>query len=893
VALDPGTRLGPYEVLEPIGAGGMGEVYKAKDSRLERTVAIKVLPDRLAENIELKQRFEREAKAISQLNHPHICTLHDVGNQDGVDFLVMELIDGETLADRLERGPLATTEAVTAAIQIAAALDEAHRHGIVHRDLKPGNIVVTDSGLKLLDFGLAKLASPSVSGDSSLQTEAKPITSEGAILGTFQYMAPEQLEGEEADARTDLFALGVVLYEMLTGTKAFEGKTQASLIAAILEREPASVSSVQPLSPRSLDRIVSRCLAKDPAHRWESARDVREVLSWVETDADARATSNKDVGKAPTAWLPWAIAAAAVIGATAFYALSPEESTEPEPLAHFTLDLPEEASLTTSTPSRDLAVSPDGETIAYSGQGALFVRRLGDLQATRLGEGEGGSRRDPFFSPDNEWVGYVHQNTLKTISVRGGPATSLYEFQGGSRGTSWGSKGTIVLANNDPTTGLLLLPDSGGEPEVLTTPDPSKGERAHRWPEFLPDGETVLFDIVSTSDGDTTVAAVSVDTGEQKVLLPGGSNARYASSGHIVYVSEGALRAVRFDPERLELIGNPFPLTEAITQKGRLASGAANISISNNGTLVYNPNPTSIVQRTLAWVDRDGRLTPLPIAAGAYGAPSLSPDGKHLALSLYDEDGRNIWVYDVERGTLGKRTFGGINQFPVWTPDGEEILYSEGAGFRNLARLRADGSSGGRRIEVEGLDRGIQIPTSWSDIHRVLLFQHGNDIWKLSLDDESIEPFISREVENDSVREARFSPDQNFVAYRSRETGRGEVYVVPYPGPGGKWQISTDGGAQPMWAHGGGELFYKSGDRMMAVTVSTEPTFEVGSPRVVFESTLPERTPGDPARYAVSADGQRFLITAPAPGADDGGPEIHVILNWFQELERRSPNGSQ
>jgi predicted Ser/Thr protein kinase len=519
--LEAGRRLGPYQVVAPIGAGGMGEVYKARDSRLERTVAIKILPEPFADSLERKQRFEREAKAISQLNHAHICTLHDIGHQDGIDFLVMEYLEGETLADRLKRGPLPLPEAVTAAIQIAAALDEAHRHGIVHRDLKPGNVVLTSSGVKLLDFGLAKLAETNAPEDSShLPTEAKPLTSEGAILGTFQYMAPEQIEGKEADARTDLFALGVVLYEMLTGKKAFEGKTQASLIAAILEREPASVSTLQPLSPRSLDRIVSRCLAKDPAHRWESARDVREVLSWIE-DGDEASTRTVESGRNGISWAVAGLAVAA--GLAAYFHFSnvrPEESL----VAHFTVALPEENAVIPTANQRDLAVSPDGEYVVYSGGGprSLFVRPLGQMEVTTL-VGPGGGPRDPFFSPDSEWVGYAINGALKKVSIRGGPATTLCDFDGGPRGASWGPNDAIVFATGNPATGLLRIPAAGGQPEVLTRPDTAAGERDHWWPEFLPNGQTVLFDIVSSGANASAsqIAALSLEAGERKILIPG------------------------------------------------------------------------------------------------------------------------------------------------------------------------------------------------------------------------------------------------------------------------------------------------------------------------------------------------------------------------------------
>jgi serine/threonine protein kinase/WD40 repeat protein len=864
----------------------MGEVYKARDTRLERTVAIKILREHLAESAERRERFEREATALSQLNHAHICTLHDVGNQDGIGFLVMEHVSGENLADRLKRGALSAPQALAFGVQIADALDAAHRLGIVHRDLKPGNIVVTEAGVKLLDFGLARLVAPgSGRTDSFLDTEHKPLTSEGAILGTFQYMAPEQLEGKVADAKTDLFALGVVLHEMLTGQRAFSGKTQASLIAAILAREPEPISKLEPLSPRSLDRVVARCLAKDPRARWNSAGEVRELLRFVSEDGGPISTSEPRA--AWTRWLPWAVAGSTVaiaLGVLAFFRAEPPPE---QPPAHFVIVPPDDAPLRPTEFTRDLALSPNGEHLVYSGGSTrqLYVRHLGQTEIATL-VGPGGGPIDPFFSPDSEWVGFYVNGGWKKVSASGGPTMTLWSTTAFTSGASWGPNGEIVLASDDLTTGLLRLSAAGGEPEVLTRPDASAGELDHQWPEFLPNVNAVLFDIVSTQ-WESQVAVLSLETGDRKVLIPSGANARYVETGetgHILYVSEGALRAVRFDPDRLEVEGNPFPVLERVNQNVSLA---ANYVVSRNGTLAYNPNFGGRDRRVLVWIDRDGRITPLPLPAAAYQEPSLSPDGKRIALAMTDESGTNIWVYDIGRGNLGKRTFGGRNLFPIWTPDGEEILYTAGGVFQRLMRLRADGARGGEEMDVDVPSPGGQIPISWSDVHRTLLFQYNTETWRFSVEDEKAEPFLKHT--GATLREARFSPNQTHVAYRSDESGRDEVYVVPYPGLGGKWQISTDGGAQPMWSPRGGELFYKNGNRMMAVQVQTSPSFEAGTPRVLFETDLPERVPGDPSRYGVTADG-RFLVTAPAPNAEnEEKPEIHVIVNWLETLRDRPP----
>jgi serine/threonine protein kinase len=869
----------------------MGEVYKARDTRLERTVAIKILREPLTANAGRRERFEREAKALSQLNHAHVCTLHDVGNQDGVDFLVMEHVSGENLADRLTKKPLPTRQALAFGIQIAEALDAAHRLGIVHRDLKPGNIVVTEAGIKLLDFGLARLVSPESADsgpESVLDTKHKPLTSEGAILGTFQYMAPEQLEGKNADFRTDLFALGVVLYEMLTGKKAFSGKSQASLIAAILEHEPEPISKLAPLSPRSLERIVTRCLAKDPAARWASAHEVRELLNFVAEEEGSIAGSTFAPGPSWTRFLPWAVAALAI--AIGIVASLRTEAPAPQSLVHFEIVPPEEASFWPTEFWRDLAISPNGEHLVYVGPQQLFVRRLGNTAILSLGHTTFSSLVpaaeapvDPFFSPDSEWVGYQTSGGWKKVSVRGGPATTLWSTFEETRGASFGPNDEMVFATQAPESGILLLPAAGGVPEVLTRPDASTGEMDHWWPEFLPDGRAILFDIVSVQN-QSQVAVLSLATGDQKILIPNGGNARYidgGENGYILFAAEQALWAVGFDRERLEVLGNPFPVLERVYQK---LNHAANYGVSRNGTLVYNLNSGVEERAVLAWVDRKGAIAPLPLPPARYDSPSLSPDGRRIALSLLEGSSTDIWIYDVERGTFGKRTFGGVNWGPIWSPDGREILYAYGPHWANfrLMRLRADGASRGEEIDLDLEREHLQVPTSWSDRHRTLLYQYGSQTWKLSLDEGKAEPFLG--LEGATLREARFSPDQTHIAYRSDETGRDEIYVIPFSGPVGKWQISTEGGAQPMWSPKGEELYYKNGNRMMAVEVRTSPSFHAGAPRVLFETELPESSPGDPSRYGVAPDG-RFLIMTPAPDVEDlAEPEIQVMVNWLETL---------
>ena len=585
--LNPGTSLGPYEIQAPLGAGGMGEVYQARDTRLDRTVAIKVLPEHVAADPDLKQRFEREARTVAALNHPHICTLFDIGREGETDFLVMEYLDGETLAQRLDTGALPLDQALQIAIQIADALDKAHRQGIVHRDLKPGNIMLTKAGAKLLDFGLAKLKP--IGGEvgvTGLPTQSAGLTGEGSILGTLQYMAPEQLEGEEADSRTDIFAFGAVVYEMVTGKKTFAGKSQASLIAAILERDPAAMSAAQPLTPSALDRIIRKCLAKDPDARWHSTHDLHDELRWI-TDRDSSpARPSEDVPPAqPAAWrqaLPVAIglsAVAAVVAGAAVWSVTRSEPSARRPV-RFEISVPPPAQLRIATDSSDVAISPDGHLVAYlTGNGAqpyqpsqLLLRSLSDFTPTTLAGGA--PLNHPFFSPDGAWVGFydVLDLELRRVSVQGGSAVPIAELDGAMRGASWGEDGMIVFATR---SGLWRVATSGGDPERLTTPDTARGEVGHFWPEILPGGRAVLFTVIALPTDDSQIEVLSLATGERTVLVRGGFHGRYAPSGHLLYGVGTTVRAVRFDLDRLEVTGGPVAVVDEVLTK---RSGVADFS---------------------------------------------------------------------------------------------------------------------------------------------------------------------------------------------------------------------------------------------------------------------------------------------------------------------------
>ena len=893
MSLTPGVKLRPYEILAPIGAGGMGEVYRAQDTRLERTVAIKVLPSHVASNPDVRARFEREARAVSSLNHPHICTLHDIGHQDGIDFIVMEHIEGETLSARIGKGALPLDQALQYGIGIADALDKAHRQGVVHRDLKPGNIMLTKSGAKLLDFGLAKLEVAGSGPDlSALPTEQKSLTQPGAILGTFQYMAPEQLEGNEADARTDIFAFGSVLYEMVTGRRAFEGKSQASLIAAILEREPPAMSTLQTMTPPVLDHVVRMCLAKDPDERWQSASDVMRQLKWVTGAGSAEAVVSP--GQTQSRLVPVlaiGMVVAALVAGLGVWALM---RSTPEPTLRLSINLPHGTPMTGPFGTAGtLALSPDGSRLAYVGEtgGArlLYVRSLDQLDFTPLAGTE--NALYPFFSPDGEWIGFfeIQAGTLKKISVRGGPAMTLCEapFPGGA---SWGTQNTIVFASGGD---LFRVPATGGASEVLTTPDSTKDERAHRWPEVLPDGKGALFSIQSTSSLEPKgIAAVSLESGKYHTVLEYGYFPHYAQSGHLLFFEGGTLMAAPFDLEDLETRSAPTPVLEGISAAPRWGSGS--ISLSRDGSLAYLPARGSHTR--LVWVDREGREVE-PLVEEPLENPRgirLSPDGRRLAIvtGLGDPEAGDLWVFYLDNRPPTRLTFDGTNDRPVWILDGASLAFASGrTGSRELHWIPADGS----RLEPEQLltnDLG-KWPRAWSHETKELLFDQLNpgtiaDVMAVRLDGKREPRVVIQTAGAEGL--SRLSSDGRWLAYVSNLTGRFEVLVQPFPGPGAPVRVSTNGGVEPIWGPKDQELYYieAASNSVMAVKVSTEPTFTFGPPEVLFEGTYLHDYDFAAPTYDVAPDG-RFLMIKPVTGEDSERTELIVVLNWFEELERLVP----
>ena len=921
--LQPGVRLGPYEILSLVGAGGMGEVYKSRDTRLDRTVAVKVLPDTLAADPQFRERFDREARAISQLDHPHICALHDVGEQNGTAFLVMQYLEGETLADRLAKGALPIEQALKTAIEIASALDKAHRAGIVHRDLKPGNIMLTKAGAKLLDFGLAKSSSSVVAGAGlSLLPTTPNLTAQGTILGTFQYMAPEQIEGQEADARTDIFAFGVVLYEMVTGKKAFTGKTHASLISSILKDEPRPVIELQPLTPPLLDHILSRCLAKDPDERWQGASDLTRELRWIDASGSAGVAASPVAHRAHRDRLVLGVAAAlagiiAGIAATTLVTkFGSDRSSERSPEiarvlvsiapAEHLQALPTDRTTTEGRPGRTAMVwSPDGRSIVFSAvQGdrqQLYLRALDQLSAKPIAGTEGAS--NPFFSPDGRWVGFWSGGVLKKTSVDGsGPATTICDTPM-VFGASWGSDDTIIFAR-PLGQGLWRVSAAGGTAQALSKPDTKKGELKYLLPQILPGDRTILFTVTHTplpTWEDTEIVAQSLATGERTVLVHGGADGRYVRSGHLLYVRRGTLMAVPFDLARLEVTGGAVALIADVMQAGNTPSetsdsGAGQFSVSESGSLLYVPGGIfPDPERSLVWVDRTGAVQPLPLTARAYLSPRLSPDGHRVV--FWTQGDRNVWVHDLARGTLTRLTSEARNARAIWTRDGTRVTFgSATGGNENIFWRPADGRRTAERLTTS---EALQYAASWSPDGQTLAFVEsrpdtGNDIWVLPVQGDRRPRAIIQTRFGEAYPD--FSPDGRWLAYASDESGRSEAYVQPYPGPGPPQQVSTDGGIGPAWSRDGRELFYTTNQsfggqatltKMMVVPVSLRPTFTAGTPRMLFQGRY-GATAGIRA-YDVTPDGRRFLMVQQKERPPVTAADMILVQNWVEELKSRVP----
>jgi len=882
--LAPSTRLGPYEVTAPLGAGGMGEVYRARDTRLDREVAVKLLPPQLAGSPQFRARFEREAKSVSALNHPHICAIHDVGsatvNGEELHYLVLELVEGESLAQRLTKGPLPLAEVLKLGAQIAQALDAAHRAGIVHRDLKPGNVMLTRGGAKLLDFGLAARPGDGpgvVPVESSLHTEAKPLTEQGTIVGTFQYMAPEQLEGQASDARTDIFALGTVLYEMATGRRAFEGKTRTSLIAAIVSSEPPPISSVQGMSPPALDHVVRKCLEKDPEDRWQSARDVAAELAWIsEGGSRAGLPGIVSTRRRVREGLAWAIAALAGLAALGFAAAWARRAPKPVPIVRFEVKNPEGV-LAVGPP----VLSPDGRMLAFdaadaAGKKAIWLRPLDALES-RLVPGTDGALR-PIWSPDSRSIAFMAGGKLRRVAVAGGPVQTIGDAQYGADG-AWGPTGVILLdgRGNDP---IWVIDAGGGVRKPLVTPDTAKGERGAGWPAFLPDGRHFLHHVLMANPADNTLRVRALDTGETKTIMQTPSQVVYAPPGYLLFVRDRTLVAQRFDTSALELRGDPIPLGEGL---GIGDLGLVSISASSTGALAYRPGQTAV--RRLVWIDRKGQEKPAFDQERQYADVWPSPDGNRLAFDLDEDNNKgDIWIRDFARGTTTRFTFEPEREFsPVWSPDAKRIAYSVQGKSWNLYWKDAAGTGEPELLLDSAEDK---FATDWSHDGSTIVFSSRGetnwDLWAMHVGDRK--PFALRKTKFSELN-GTLSPDGRFLAYQSNESGQTEVYVQEFPEARSKWQISPDGGREPLWRADGRELYYRSPDaHLMAVAIETGSAFAAGTPQPLFVARFSPINAR--SLYRPSPDGQRFLVNVPRAG-DATAPAV-VVLNWAAVLESTS-----
>ncbi|MCI0353194.1 MAG: protein kinase [Acidobacteriales bacterium] len=914
MTLAAGTKLGPYEIVSPLGAGGMGEVYRARDTRLDRVVAIKILPPHLSSDSSLKQRFEREAKLISSLNHPHICVLHDIGTDDGTVFLVMECVEGETLAKRLEKGPLPLAQVLKYGMQIADALDRAHRSGVVHRDLKPGNIMLTASGAKLLDFGLAKTALPSTMA-AAMTTAATgaPITERGFVVGTFQYMSPEQVEGKDIDARSDIFSFGSVLYEMVTGKPAFQGKSQISVASAILEKDPEPVSKLQPLTPPALDHAIRVCLAKDPDERWQSARDLLVQLKWIQ-EAGSQAgvpfplASHRKL-RERLAWASAAVfAVLAITSAIGYFS----RSLKPQPLIRLNAELPAGALIDRYAGS-DITLSPDGTRIVVnqsdlSGKFRLVMRKFDQDQFVPLSGAEGGYL--PFFSPDSQWIAFFvrvgDMRKLKKMPASGGSSSVLCDVPIVPRGGSWGDDGTIVIALNEGATGLARVSSDGGTPTPITQLNKEKGETSHAWPQILPGSQAALFTAYAGGAGDDAqIEVASLKTGERKVLHTGGRSARYLASGHLAFLKQNTLFVAPMDLERLALAGPPRPMLEDVSSD---QTGQGDFDSSATGILAHVSSKASVFRYQIFWLDSAGQSKLLHAAEAMYENPRLSPDGKRLAFELANGPMQaDIWVKDLERDTTSRLThLPGRNNHPVWTPDGKAIIFA--SYFRDapgMFWIRADGVGEAQRL-TQTDNKSAQSPSSITpDGKRLAYYQWGYGprrdikIWTAPIEGPSDHPSLGKAEPLLGTQFTEWTPvfsrDGRWVAYSSDESGIDEIYVRPFPGPGSKTQISTGGGNTPLWSRNRRQLFFLTKDlRIMVADYSIRgDAFLAGKPRVWSQRQLAFM--GSNYSYDQTPDGKRFAVVMNAAMSPEQAQKpmdnVIVLLNFFDELRRKVPAG--
>lgn len=871
MAFSSGFRLGPYEILAPIGAGGMGEVYKARDTRLDRNVAIKVLSSSLSEDPKVKQRFEREARTISNLSHPNICALHDVGHQQDIDFLVMEYLEGETLANRIAKGPLPLDQVLQYGIQIADALDKAHRQKIIHRDLKPQNIMITKSGIKLLDFGLAKWSVSKTAGaESEIPTKEHSLTADGRLVGTLQYMAPEQVEGKEVDERVDIFAFGATLYEMITGQRLFGGTSQASLIASILSTDPKPLTTSPPL----LDYIIRKCLAKNPDERWQCAHDLSTQLKWIANSTSQPAVTIQKEKR--TRWyerLAWI----AVIAALAVLVFQYASKRPPEILPISLTISPPQNSVFDST----IAVSPDGRRLAFvaidsSGKNQIWIRNLDSLNNRALSGTDGAEY--PFWSPDGNELGFFADEKLKKITISGEETETLCDAAHPHGGT-WG-KNDVILFSAKAGASVYRISSKGSTATAVTSP--TQSEASYRFPSFLPDQQHFVFYAINNNITESGVYVGSLNSKETHRLVVSDSGGVYIN-GHLIYERAGTLWGQAFDADHLKITGEAFPISEKLWYNA-LITGLSAFSAGND---VLSFRSGGVQKTRFVWFDRTGKELEEVAIPGVYFEPSLAPDEKHISLSAmyFQNVMSDVYTLDLLRGTFTRFTFEPEAELTsLWSPDGKYIVYSsfpEGGIFKKLAN-----GTGTAELLLKLSIFGI--PEDWSLDGRYVSFSKldfktfTSDVWILPMDG-SRKPFPYLETkyfENDS----QIAPNGKWLAYTSDESGRSEVYVQSFPVPGNKVQISTSGGVCSKWRRDGKELFYVSPDKkIMSVTINDGPNFEPGVPKVLFQtqiaSTMESRN-----HYVVTSDGQRFLINTQLK--EIATAPINVVVNWSASLKK-------
>jgi serine/threonine protein kinase/Tol biopolymer transport system component len=910
VELDPGSSVGPYKILSQIGAGGMGEVYRAQDTRLGREVAVKVLPGSVANDPVRRSRFDREARLLAALNHPNIATLHGVEAYGGRTLIDQELVPGETLAESIGQAPLKPETALRIFKQIASALEAAHGAGIIHRDLKPANVKITPDGrVKVLDFGLAKALEDETSGE----VESKPVESStktqlGAVFGTIAYMSPEQVRGQRLDRRTDIWSFGCMIYEALCGRPPFVGNTTSDTLTLILREEP-DWSALPPV-PSGLRRLMHRCLTKDSTLRLRDIADARleieEVLGESASTAARSAAEVTEQSRARSAharWLlPAAIAATSIVAGAFGWSMGRSTSAQRSPV-RLEVSLPPGTQLAESA-APPLAVSPDGSRVAYvalkpGGRTQIYLRPLDRFDALPLSGTEGASA--PFFSPDGQWVGFFANGALHKVSVDGGAALKIADAPSLWSAT-WSADDVIVFATTGASNHLSRVSAAGGTAEVLTTPDAAQGEIQHAYPQMLPGGKGVLFSVVSEKGWLLDVATLPKGDRRRLRQSPISNATIYLPSGHLAYAEAGGLVAVPFDVSSGELTGAPIPVLERVETS---AFGGALFAVSASGTLVYVPAVTTLPRRTLVAVDRDGRTRTLVPDRGAFAHPRFSPDGASLAVTIEAENGRDIWIFDLRRGTRTRLTAGGNNAHPVWAPDSTTVAFQAadaggpslfarpvgGGASTALVTRSAPGANAALSNAVAGLLPGTlpqlagtnpHVPGSWSN-NGSLAFDEQKpsaerDIW-IAPKDGSPTPFLLTPFDESSPA---LSPDGRWLAYVSDEAGRSDVYVQPYPGPGGKWAISEAGGTDPLWSPAGGELFYRQGDRLMVVDVQFTSEFRAGRPRQLLE--WPQDA-GAFRNFDISPDGRSFVMVR----TDEGGTQnqLRVVLDWLQDLTKR------